>query len=164
MMGSTHAIIGLAAGLGIGLVTNASFSEATGLAMIGGAAALLPDIDHPNGQIRQKMGVAGHLSLFWLSHRGLTHTLLFALGVAVLAFYFTPESIRWAIIAGYSSHLVGDAITRRGIPLLWPLSGRPFFLLPRLLRISTGGWIERLVWLLGMAALAAMLLGGHYAP
>lgn len=163
MMGSTHLTLGLAAGLGIGMVTHATLPEATGLALIGAVAALLPDIDHPKSQLRQKLGVAGHVGLFWLSHRGLTHTLLFAVLVAVATMLFIPNTIGWAIVAGYTSHLVGDAVTRRGIPLLWPLSGQPFFLLPRLLRISTGGWIERGVWLLCLVAIGVMLWRGEYA-
>lgn len=165
MMGSTHLTLGVAAGLAVGLALNATFPEATGMALIGGVAALLPDIDHPNGQIRQKMGVAGHLSLFWLSHRGLTHTLPFTLLVAVLSFALAPDLIQWPIVAGYTSHLVADSVTRRGIPLWWPLSNRPFHaFLPRPLRITTGGWVERIVWVFSLVGIALMLWRGEYAP
>ena len=34
-----------------------------------------------------------------------------------------------ALLAGYASHFVADALNKAGVPLLWPLGGR-FRLLP----------------------------------
>lgn len=163
MMGSTHVQFGLIVGLGVGLAANATFPEATGLALIGGLAALLPDIDHPRSGIRQKMGTAGHLSLFWLSHRGLTHTALFALGVSLLSLFLAPPLIAWAICGGYASHLLADAVTRRGIPLWWPLSKRSFHALPRWMRIATGGRVEWSIWFLNLLVIVVLIFGGRYA-
>lgn len=48
--------------------------------------------------------------------------------------------------AGYGSHLIADMVTLSGLPILWPLYGEPLHLLPRGLRITTGGCIEWLIW------------------
>jgi inner membrane protein len=101
------------------------------LAVVGGGAvlwlAMLPDSDHR---------IPG------LSHRGPTHTLAFAalVGVAgagvgvglatvldggratLVPFGFAIGAL--AVLA----HLLADALTPAGVPLLWPLSGRSFSL------------------------------------
>jgi inner membrane protein len=158
MMGHTHITIGAFTGLAVGLALHASLTESMGLAAIAGIAAILPDIDHPQGQIRQKLGVAGDLSLFWLSHRGLTHTLLANLGIFVLSYLLLPEMAQLAVMGGYSSHLVADALTRRGIPFLWPISGRSFHLLPHPFRLTTGGWIENIFFLCLLVGIGYCLL------
>jgi inner membrane protein len=147
MMGHTHLTLGVVFGLGVGIATHSTILESAGLAVIAGLSSILPDIDHPKGQIRQKIGLAGDLSLFWLSHRGLTHTLLANLAIFVLSYLLLPELAQWAVVGGYTSHLIADALTRHGIPLFWPLSNRSIHLLPRPLRISTGGVIENMLWL-----------------
>lgn len=54
-----------------------------------------------------------------------------------------------AIAVGAATHLVGDALTREGIPVLWPFRQDRF----RLATLKTGGLAERL--LIGPAMLAA---------
>ncbi|WP_136588938.1 metal-dependent hydrolase [Salinigranum halophilum] len=104
------------------------------LAFVVGAGALwlamLPDLDHR---------VPG------LSHRGVTHTVWFALllggvlgaaGVAVgrlgLGAPYGPETLGAVGAAvglvSVGSHLLADVLTPMGIRPLWPLSGRKFTL------------------------------------
>lgn len=78
----------------------------------------------------------------WLSHRGPTHSLLFlvlfALALAGLAIVGTDHlgldaSPAVHLSAGVgalavASHLLADALTPAGVPLLWPLTGRRFSL------------------------------------
>ncbi len=146
MMGKTHLVIGAAAGLGVGVAMGADWRDMLILTGVAALAALLPDIDHPNGSIRQKMGFLGHIGLFWLSHRGITHTLLALAVVELSAFYFLPYALALAVALGYLSHLVADMVTRNGLPILWPLYRRHLHLLPRPLRISTGGIIETMIF------------------
>jgi len=99
------------------------------LAFVGGAAmlwlAMLPDWDH-------RVPV--------LSHRGPTHTLAFALlvgaagagaGVGLATVLdggratFVPFGFGIGVLA-ILAHLLADALTPAGVPLLWPLSGREF--------------------------------------
>jgi inner membrane protein len=78
----------------------------------------------------------------FLEHRGITHTLLFLLVVtAVLGgagyvlggqFGTGPAVVAGlaALVAlvGIGSHLLADALTPAGVPLLWPLSGTDYSL------------------------------------
>lgn len=105
------------------------------LAILGGAGVLwlatFPDVDHR---------VPG------IKHRGITHTLLFALvvgvvcaGLAQAPFYYldglgvapglTPAVFGFAVGAGgIVGHLAGDVITPAGVKLFYPLSGKSYSL------------------------------------
>lgn len=75
-----------------------------------------------------------------IAHRGPTHSLLFlvlfSLSLAGIALAATDHlgiepypAVHLAAVVGavsVSSHLLADAITPSGVPLLWPLSGRRF--------------------------------------
>ncbi|SDZ75088.1 inner membrane protein [Haloplanus vescus] len=105
-----------------------SFGRPT-LAVAGGAAMLwlstVPDWDH---------------RLPLISHRGPTHTLAFALlvglvgaGLGAGVAEVIPGSRSTLVAFGFGigalgilAHLLADALTPAGVPLLWPLSGRDF--------------------------------------
>lgn len=75
-------------------------------------------------------------------HRGLTHTLIVPiLFVAVFPLLGKPG---WGIafLLGYATHLLGDAMTRSGIPVLWPLTDSRYHLLPRPIQLRTGSPAE----------------------
>ncbi|CUX97277.1 metal-dependent hydrolase [Candidatus Hoaglandella endobia] len=86
---------------------------------------LLPDLDHPKSLLGQR--------LFWLSvpiayifgHRGFTHSFM-AIIAGILFFTlclpqeFIPLDVYYAMIIGYSSHIMADILTPAGVPLLWP--------------------------------------------
>lgn len=174
--------------------------------------ALGPDIDHPNSTISKSLGRPVHEVFHGMStvartvlatnhdrrrfevakergidpsHRGLTHTLVFAAAMGGLAFSFGqnalatsllaalcvvvcrrlvpgcwqvgilgaavgmlafgsnadlhPEAVGLAALAGWVSHIIADACTTAGVPLMWPLrfKGRYWWRL-RLL----GGWLK----------------------
>jgi inner membrane protein len=116
---------------------------------------------------------------FIVTHRGATHTVLAAVGSAVLATglvlaalvviggdvgsrdAFTPSHGRLLItvfvgtLAGYLSHLLGDAVTKAGITPYWPVSDRKV----RLARLDSGSplW-NRVFFLSGLLTL--FLTGG----
>jgi inner membrane protein len=84
----------------------------------------LPDVDH---------------RLPLVEHRGVTHTLAFALAVggacAAIGWVLPlPGVDRVTVAAGLGgvgvlailAHLLADALTYAGVPLLWPLTGRSF--------------------------------------
>jgi membrane-bound metal-dependent hydrolase YbcI (DUF457 family) len=101
-------------------------------------------------------GLAGLIHRLPGHHRGWTHALPFALVVVSLAWLVTGSlapglpGLGLACAAGYLSHLGSDALTIRGIPRWWPGENRPsLHLLPRPLRVRTGGFGERVfnvVW------------------
>lgn len=80
-------------------------------------ASLLPDIDEKSSKIGRKFKF---ISLIF-DHRGLLHTIWFALLFSIIIHETlgTTESYIFFII--YSSHLLLDGITKKGIKLFNPL-------------------------------------------
>jgi inner membrane protein len=114
--------------------------------------AMLPDVDH---------------RLPGVSHRGVTHTLTFALfvggvlGGAGFALGSQTPLVSPLAAAGYGfavgvlavvAHLLGDLLTPMGVPLLWPLSSRRYSL--ELVRASNG-LANYLLFGLGVLVVAA---------
>lgn len=85
--------------------------------------------------------------------------LLAIIGAAVIT-WTQPVALMWglpvATAIGCAVHLAGDALTRDGIPLLWPLSRRDFHLLPPFLRFTTGKFAEH--WIVSLLLLIALAL------
>jgi membrane-bound metal-dependent hydrolase YbcI (DUF457 family) len=94
--------------------------------------------------------VVGVTALFLLSrlvqgffkHRGPIHSPAFLVGITLFATILLALVVRpwwWMGLLfgwGWFSHLAADGLTPRGIPLLWPLSGERFTLLPGCLLAS----------------------------
>ena len=173
MLGHTHALIGLTALAAAQAMSGfiqphplgglpAGPFLCAGAAILG---ALLPDIDGQDSTIRGELGLAGGclaglLRLLRVKHRGLTHFGLTGLLVCLAGAWLGQQSgypdLGLALGLGYLSHLLADALTLSGAPLLWPLPGR-IHLLPRPFRVRTGGPSERLIFLLVGAALLCLL-------
>lgn len=91
---------------------------------------------------------------------------LTAVGIA----YLLPEdeNYSWlgmAVAAGWIIHLLGDMITKMGVPLAWPLKirGKRWYdvTLPVFLRISAGGAFEKAVLLPVLTFITAVALMWH---
>jgi membrane-bound metal-dependent hydrolase YbcI (DUF457 family) len=54
-----------------------------------------------------------------------------------------------AVGVGCFVHLLGDIITRAGVPIMWPIpTGRRMWRMigvPNVLAVSVGGWVERIL-------------------
>ena len=130
------------------------------LAIIAAGAALLPDLDAQRSKIRslalgpvRPFDPLGALVYAAWGHRGPLHSLP---GLAVFGLLVAlPLALTWggvysaAALLGYGSHLVLDAMTRHGVPLLpargkdgrWGFRHRSHLLPPRL-RFVTGSAAE----------------------
>jgi inner membrane protein len=172
---TTHAVFGIAALAGAALVTGADPPAYVYPAAV--AAAWLPDIDNPrstlgNGLNRLNNPTLNLLSrpLSWalrtasfvlirtVGHRTMTHSVLGVLLFSLLVLLFLGRfpNLYLALVAGYASHVVADALNTRGVPLLWPM-GKPFRLLPG--GVRSGGAAEVGVALVALAfTLYALLI------
>jgi inner membrane protein len=165
MRGYSHALIGattvIAVNSGLNFIQPHPISNIpTGVIICLGAAilgALVPDIDvDEESSIKHELRGVGTaasfiLRLLGVQHRGLTHFGIVALLVTLAGWAcgskFGYGDIGLAFGLGYLSHVViADAMTLHGVPLLWPLPGQ-FHLLPKPLRIRTGGPAETLIFI-----------------
>lgn len=175
MMGVTHGASGAAVGLAVGLLAP---SPVVGLACgaVGYVTAYAPDLDHRSATATKVLWVVGwalclvlravSLALTGTKHRGITHSLLFALvvgaGAGVVAGLWLPAGVAALLglsaFAGVVAALAGDAVTRAGLDhVLWPLEWR--LEVPKALRVRTGSWVE-LVLILPLCVIAAVVIGG----
>lgn len=132
-------MIGLALGLTIAIQSSSEPIAAVSLSLLTGFAAYTPDLDI-------KLGI---------SHRGITHSLLAVVALALLVWHVAPTLLVY-IVGGYVSHLLADMLTVSGIQLFFPFKWRL-----NLLRLRTGGVVDRLI---GLCASVMMLwlLGDMY--
>lgn len=158
--------------------------------LVGIVAALTPDLDGTDSTARTAVGLGKEqikrewrksksisLVIRWvvaipfnlfakvIPHRGPTHWLvtavLLCVGVMYAANLFNLPAVIWvAFGAGYLSHLLADACTVAGVPLLGPLSGRSIRFIPRPLALRTGGVMESVFVsaLLGLYIAAGVLV------
>lgn len=134
MKGITHVLTGM--------VFGALISPEFSVILVAAIAALLPDID-------TSKSLLGRKTPFWLlfAHRKLTHSLIFFFLLYVIVFLLAGSQTAYimAFTAGFFSHLVLDALTKRGI--------YPFYPLPLAVAgpLKTGGveeWVLRIVLIL----------------
>ncbi len=92
-----------------------------GLAACG---ALLADIDHPASWVGRRTRPLSTLVAAVCGHRGLTHSALAAVLCLWLLLAGSGRGPLAPLAVGYLSHLGGDFLTPRGLPLAWPLKRR----------------------------------------
>lgn len=173
-MGRSHGLAGAAAGLGVGLVGS---GPAVGLlcGAVGYVVAFAPDLDHPKATAVKVLGPVGWVACRGLrglskacglpAHRGLTHTVVFALLLGVVAGGAGAVWLGWrdavavgvAAAAGVVAALLGDWATRASLPLLWWPVSREGWCPPKALRMRTGGVAEKWVVVPVLVALVAAL-------
>ncbi|MDI7741067.1 metal-dependent hydrolase [Lysinibacillus fusiformis] len=98
--------------------------------------SLLPDIDHRQSYIGRKLKIASFIISKTLGHRSVVHAPLVIFAFSALLYFFSIELTspyqaiaKYFVIglsAGMWSHLFLDMMTRRGIPLLYPLTKKSF--------------------------------------
>ena len=168
MMGRTHALFGLTS---LWLLSGA-INQETFLPMLLAAVtgSLLPDLDAAESKLKH-LSLAGITPLVpvanalhqSLGHRGLLHS-LWGLSIATVVLSMPlgfalgwPAAMELSL--GYASHLFSDALTKSGIPLLYPRRRR-YHLLPKPWRITTGSLAEETLFPL-LATSVLWLLFSH---
>lgn len=128
--------------------------------------ALLPDIDNAHSTLGKKLGWISKEIQHKFGHRTLFHSLLglilgsaIALGVQQIVTYLllsrgltiparvigSSHIVFIAVLFGCVMHLLADALTLEGIPLLWPMKKYIGFPPIRSWRFRTGSWQEHVV-------------------
>jgi inner membrane protein len=135
--------------------------------LLAAVAALAPDADRSGSSAARSLGAPTRVAA-WLIQRGLGHRGALHSAVAVLLVLVLGEAagasaclghLGGVLAFGWASHLLLDALTAGGVPLLWPLPLR-VRLPPGLV---TGGLLERLLLACGLLACAAWAAGGPWA-
>ncbi|XOU94147.1 MAG: metal-dependent hydrolase [Candidatus Kerfeldbacteria bacterium] len=171
MKGKTHAIIG-ANVVWIPFLVGTVVDP--WLVAVGALAALLPDLDASESKIKN-LKVGGYIggTKIWFKpflpiafvissifrHRGVMHSLLILILLSVGLMSAIPNTysvITLVIMLGYVSHLVLDALTKSGIEFFWPIKKR-LGLLPKALRVKTGGIVDTLLLLVGSVGVVLFL-------
>lgn len=178
MTGRTHDAIAFASLITVATIyppatlNLATLSAAVVANIIGGT---LPDIDQATNRLWDLLPFGDNMGKVFrrvfMGHRTLTHSLLGVFLVTTLLQFiipklFNPEYIDGQIIfasimIGYISHLLGDAVTKEGLPLFFPLKMQIGFPPFRFLRITAGDWIENLIILPGTAFYIFWFIGRY---
>ena len=162
MTGPTHAVIAAVATVILGRETGMVPPGVLGwgLVILG---ALIPDIDEPRSTASNPAGLFSKLMPRWVQnflntpfqalsaslrsvfgHRGATHYLLWPALLIGWGWYNQSLLIGW-LGWGVLLHELADWITRIGIPAAGPFYRKNFSILPKSLRIRTGGPVEDLI-------------------
>ncbi len=135
MTSTSHVFIGAAGYAALAFHTPLPLSMAATTAAVVGSLA--PDIDHPSSRVGQLLWPISYPLARLFGHRGLTHSALALLGLALAVVLLDGAVVTTvtAFAVGYTLHLAADACTTRGIALLYP--SRQRFRAP--ITVRTGG-------------------------
>ena len=162
MTGPTHVAIAAVATIILSQQTGQAPPDFMGwLIVLGGS--LIPDIDEPKSTASNPAGLFAKLIPRWVrtmlnapfqalsgairdvfGHRGATHYLIWPLVLIWFAQYGNAP-VLWWLAWGYLWHELADWVTTMGIPALGPFQRQNFSILPKSLRIKTGGPMENLI-------------------
>ena len=84
--------------------------------------SLLPDIDHPNSKISNKIPILPKILSIFIKHRGIFHTIFLAILIPGLVWLFIGHIYGIALFIGYTSHLIIDGFTKQGVNFLHPIA------------------------------------------
>jgi len=111
--------------------------------------SIIPDIDEHKSKAVQLSGFIGKIVSFFAKHRGIFHSFLLPFVVCGILSWLWSFPYALAFFSGYLIHLLADALTPMGIPILYPFSE---WKLRGPIRVGT--WME---WLL-LALLVVLII------
>lgn len=114
--------------------------------------SLVPDIDHTQSFLGNRMKIVSKPMNSLLGHRGIFHSpflhflillILYALGYMSLTYgsFVLCKYLLLGLGAGIASHLLLDSLTKSGIPMLYPISKKRI----SLMKLTTGSKSETIV-------------------
>ena len=147
----THSLAGVLAALFF--INSFNLSNPLLFFLIVYVSSLLPDIDIPNSKIGRKVGPISWFLNFMFGHRKIFHSLLFSFLFFMLLLILFENYIGSAFFLGYTTHLIVDGLTVRGIKPFYPISS---FELNGPLR--TGGLTDYFLFFLILAGIIMIIL------
>lgn len=180
MTGKTHISIGIA--IGLTLAYKQPLENQLALVAASSIGALAPDLDHPKGELNQKLllinnnffravfySILGGISIYLYSqnknialmflglfsfalaisnHRSFTHSVLgliaFTIIVKLISIQYASPYIQDGFIIGYTSHIIADLFTPKGIRLFYPIKKNIAFPIS----IKNNSFMEKLIFTL----------------
>ena len=107
---------------------------------------MFPDIDEPHSYIGRRFTIFSQIFSLFFKHRGITHTALIILVyialIPLISYNPLYKLIGIGFIIGNVGHILGDASTKSGVPIFYPIYSKGFGILPKAFRYTTGGGIE----------------------
>jgi len=178
MTGRTHDAIAFASLITVSVANppeSLNVATATAAIVANIVGATMPDIDQATNKLWKFLPGGDYLGKIlrraFMGHRNLTHSfvgifLVYKLLEFALPRLLNPQYVDWKIIflammIGYTSHLIGDFITKDGLPLLFPLEWKFGFPPIAAFRITSGNWIENIIVLPGTAAYIFWFIGSN---
>ncbi len=119
MLFYTHLLLGIISFL---LVKEYLFGNLIILFLLVLLGSIFPDIDDGKSRMKRASGIIGSIISFFFKHRGIFHSLTFALLSLGLISFFWKSYYAWAFFIGYLVHLLGDSLTPHGITFFYPFS------------------------------------------
>lgn len=140
MLARTHLLIGLIASLALFKILSISYPVY--FVVMVSFFAVFPDVDSFSSKVGKKVKPLAFILNLLFGHRGIMHSMLIPVLACLLFFSQGYLVTGFAILIGYTSHILADSLTHEGI--------RPFHPLNFHVRgfIKTGGIIEQGLFLI----------------
>lgn len=135
MRGKAHLATGLIAGLVAAISTvsaTTQIAESIALTVAAAVGSLIPDMDLPTSTVGKKLKPISWTVNKMFGHRTITHAPIWLIPLIILYIKFptliTSENAAiWqqallGYIVGFTCHLMGDILTKGGIPFFYPFS------------------------------------------
>lgn len=158
-------------------VTNMTLATALVALSANFIGGLSPDIDQPTADLWHRLpagNVIGRLITPFLGgHRFISHSLLGVIVFGAVTHYLLDLAknvvlvdmnvVWWSFMIGFVSHLVIDMLTKEGVPWLFPIPLH-FGIPPlKILRIKTGGFVEKTCIFPGLLLINVYIYHTHYS-
>ena len=119
MMYKTHLAFGLLIGLlALNYIKPSNIYLFLAVVLFG---SLLPDIDESHSKIGRKVWPLSKLIQIFLGHRGLFHSIFLIILIPGLVYVSISKTYGIALFLGYSSHVLIDGFTKKGVNFLNPI-------------------------------------------
>ncbi len=145
----THLVFGIL--LGLFFLQSFDIPSPWMFMLVVAIGATIPDIDMHKSKVGGLIKPFARLLNLFLGHRGLIHSLFMAFVFYFLFWMFFGMNYAAAVFIGYSSHLLLDSFTPKGITPFWPLKTKLNGL------IKSGGMLEIGLFFLFLVAVLLLL-------